>query len=141
MTEASVSPRTAGKAAGRRPPLLIALQTEATILMSLSIGQAGLAAAFISKQAATKGLHEANAFVLLGLAVITVLTAILYQRRGGPIWMPLAAVLLLILIGAQIGLGESKVAGVHIFLGVIYVVLATLFTSYLFRPGFSASRR
>ena len=59
-----------------RPPLLIALQTEATIFMSLAIGQAGLAAAFISKQAAVKNIHEINAFVMAALSVVMLVTAI-----------------------------------------------------------------
>lgn len=121
----------------RRPPLLIALQTEATIFMSLAIGQAGLAAAFISKQATTKPVHEINAFVLATIALVMAVTALLYRRSGGPRWVLPAAGLLLVLIVVQISLGELKVAGVHIFLGVISVVLAVLFTSYLFRPGFS----
>ena len=124
----------------RRPPLMITLQTEATIFMSLSIGQAGLAAAFISKQAAVKNIHEINAFVMGGLAVVMLVTAIFYRRSGGPLWVVLAAGLLVIVIVTQISLGELKVVGVHIFLGVIYVVLAVLFTSYLFRPGFTPSR-
>ena len=41
----------------------------------------------------------------------------------------MAAGLLVVLILAQISLGEAKVVGLHIFLGVIYVVLAVLFTS------------
>lgn len=121
----------------RRPRQLIALQTEATIFMTLAIGQAGLAAAFISKQATVKNIHELNGFVLAGIALIMVLTAVLYRRAGGPIWAVLAAGLLFVLIIAQISLGELKVVGLHIFLGVIDVVLAVLFTSYLFRPGFT----
>lgn len=120
-----------------RPPLLIALQTEATIFMTLSIGQAGLAAAFISKQAAVKNIHEINAFVMAAVALVILATAIFYRRGGGPLWILLGAGLLLVLVLAQISLGELKVVGLHIFLGVIYVVLAVLFTSYLFRPGFT----
>ena len=31
--------------------------------------------------------------------------------------------------------------GAHIFLGVLFVVMATLLTSYLFRPGFIPASR
>lgn len=120
----------------RRPPLLIAIQTEATLLMSLAIGQAGLAAAFITGRDALKQFHEINGFVLGGLIVITLLTAVGYHRSGGPRWPVLVSALLVVLTGAQITMGLVEVAGVHIFVGILYVVSVTLFTSYLFRPGF-----
>ena len=103
--------------------------------MSLAIGQAGLAAAFLTGQKALKQVHEINAYVLAALAVAMLLTAIGYRRAGSPAWVPWASGLLLLLLALQITLGTLKVAGVHIFLGVIFVTLATLFTSYLFRSG------
>lgn len=121
----------------RRPPLLIAIQTEATLLMSLAIGQAGLAAAFITGRDALKKVHEINAFVVGTLVVITLLTAIAYRRTGGPRWPVGVSALLVVLTAAQITLGLIEVAGAHIFVGVLYVVSVTLFTSYLFRPGFT----
>lgn len=125
--------------AGRtpRPPLLIAIQTEATLLMSLAIGQAGLAAAFITGRDALKEVHEVNAFVVGTLVVVTLVTAIAYRRSGGPRWPVLVSALLVALTAAQIAMGLVEVAGAHIFVGVLYVVSVTLFTSYLFRPGFT----
>ncbi len=41
----------------------------------------------------------------------------------------------------QIILGRLGVTGAHIFLGVLFVVMATLLTSYLFRPGFIPASR
>ena len=117
------------------------IQTGATVLMSLAIGQAGLAAAFLTGHRALKEVHAINGLLLVAVTVATLIGTVLHQRQGGPRWPVLAAGLLLAWEAMQITLGELDVAGAHIFLGVIFVVLATLFTSYLFRPGFSSSRR
>jgi hypothetical protein len=125
----------------RRPPLLVLVQTAATLLMSLAIGQAGLAAAFMTGQSSLKQVHAVNGFLLAAVTVATLVCAVLYQRRGGPRWMVAAAALLLLLEAIQITLGETGGTGAHIFLGVLLVTATTLYTSYLFRPGFSTSRR
>jgi hypothetical protein len=125
----------------RRPKMLVVLQTEATVLMSLAIGQAGLAAAFLTGHKPLKEVHELNGFLLVAVTLLTLVGALLYQRQGGPRWPVAAAVLLLVVEALQIVLGELDVAGAHIFLGVLFVAAATLYTSYLFRPGFSTSRR
>jgi hypothetical protein len=123
----------------RRPRALVALQIEATVLMSLAIGQAGLAAGFLGGQEALKPLHGANAYALLTLTVVVIITAVVYRRDGGPRWPVLAAAILLLVETLQLLLARSEVVGLHIFCGVLFVVLATLTTSYLFRPGFVPS--
>jgi len=125
----------------RRPPLLILVQTAATVLMSLAIGQAGLAAAFLTGSRSLKEWHEFNGFLLAAVTVLTLVAAVLYQRGGGPRWPVAAAVLLVLVEAVQITLGEAGAAGAHIFLGVLFVAAATLYTSYLFRPGFSTARQ
>lgn len=120
----------------RRPPLLIALQTEATILMSISIGQAGLAAGFLSGTRSLKSVHEVLGFVIGALTVITLVTAVVYARGGGPRWPAVATTVVTVAVLVQIALGESEVKGLHIFLGVLVVTMTALLTSYLFRPGF-----
>lgn len=125
----------------RRPRLLVLVQTEATVLMSLAIGQAGLAAAFLTGHKPLKEVHAVNGMLIAVVTVATLVGAVLYQRQGGPRWPVAAAVLLLVVEALQITLGELDVAGAHIFLGVIFVAASTLYTSYLFRPGFSTSRQ
>ena len=117
----------------------MALQVEATVLMSLAIGQAGLAAGFLGGQEALKPLHGANAYALLTLTVVVLITAVVYRRDGGPRWPVLAGAILLLVETLQLLLARSEVVGLHIFCGVLFVVLATLVTSYLFRPGFVPS--
>ncbi|GAA2093327.1 hypothetical protein GCM10009841_02970 [Microlunatus panaciterrae] len=123
----------------RRPPLLVLVQTEATVLMSLAIGQAGLASGFLTGHKSLKGIHEVNAYLIAALTVVTLVSVVLYRRTGGPRWPVTVAGLLMAVELAQIGLGQLDVAGPHIFLGILFVVAATLFTSYLFRPGFQAA--
>lgn len=123
----------------RRPRLLVALQTEATVLMSLAIGQAGLAAGFLGGSEGLKPLHGVNAYALLAVTAALVVTAVLHRRGGGPRWPVLAGVILLLVETLQLVLARSEVVGLHIFCGVLFVVLATLVTSYLFRPGFVSS--
>jgi hypothetical protein len=125
---------------GRRPKALVLVQTSATVLMSLAIGQAGLAAAFLTGHKPLKEVHEINGFLLTAVTLLTLVAAVLYQRQGGPRWPVAAAVLLIVVEVLQITLGELDSAGAHIFLGVLFVAAATLYTSYLFRPGFSTSR-
>jgi uncharacterized membrane protein YfcA len=125
----------------RRPLLLVLLQTEATALMSLAIGQAGLASGFLTGHGDLKPIHAVNALVLVALTVGTIVTAVAYQRQGGPRWPAAAALVLLLLEGVQITLARLDVAGAHIFIGVLFVVSATLYTSYLFRLGFALSRQ
>lgn len=117
------------------------VQTEATVLMSLAIGQAGLAAAFLTGQKPLKEVHAINGLLLVVVTVATLVGAVLYQRQGGPRWPVAAAVLLIVVEALQITLGELDLAGAHIFLGVLFVAASTLYTSYLFRPGFSTSRQ
>jgi hypothetical protein len=120
----------------RRPRPLLALQIEATVLMSLAIGQAGLAAGFLGGDENIKPLHGANAYALLALTVALIITAVAYRRGGGPRWPVLAGVILLVVETLQLVLARADAVGLHIFCGVLFVVLATLVTSYLFRPGF-----
>ena len=128
-------------APARRPPLLLALQAGATILMSLAIGQAGLAAGFLSGSPGLKVVHGINAYLLITVTVGLLILAVLYQRSGGPRWPLLAVGIVAVVEIIQIILGRLGVAGAHIFLGVLFVVMATLLTSYLFRPGFIPAAR
>ncbi len=126
-----MSPATSG-----RPPLLTALQAGATILMTLAIGQAGLAAGFIGGTPSLKIIHGINAYLLVTVTIALLILAVLYQRSGGPRWPLLAVGIITLVEILQIILGRLEVVGAHIFLGVLFVVMATLLTSYLFRPGF-----
>jgi hypothetical protein len=119
----------------RRPPLVVLLQTEATVLMSLAIGQAGLASGFLTGSPGLLAVHRVNAVVMVVLTVLTCASAAVYWRSGGPRWPAAAAVTLLVVEVIQVALARSGVAGLHIFLGVLFVTAATVYTSYLFRSA------
>ncbi|MGI8459718.1 MAG: hypothetical protein ACR2LI_16605 [Propionibacteriaceae bacterium] len=121
----------------QRPPLLIALQSEATVLMSLAIGQAGLAAGFLDGRKGLKEVHGLTAYLIAAVTIALLITAVVHRRRGGVSWPVFGAAILLVVEAAQITMGSVEIKGPHIFLGVIFTVLATLLTSYLFRPGFT----
>jgi hypothetical protein len=105
--------------------------------MSLAIAQAGLAAGFLGGTAGNlRAVHGVNAYVLAAVTVALIVLAVLYQRSGGPRWPLLAVGIIAVVEVLQIVLGKLEVVGAHIFLGVLFVVMATLLTSYLFRPGF-----
>lgn len=115
---------------------LTALRIEATVLMSLAIGQAGLAAGFLGGDGSLEPVHGINAYALIATTVVVTVTAVLYRRTGGPPWPILAGVILLLVETGQLVLASLDAVGLHIFSGVLFVVMATLLTSYLFRPGF-----
>jgi hypothetical protein len=114
---------------------LTALRVQATVLMSLAIGQAGLAAGFLDGQAGLRPVHGAGGDLVVALGAVLLLTAAGYRRAGGP-WWPAAVTGLLLLVGlGQLWSGHGGLTGLHVFTGVLYVTAATLLTSYLFRPG------
>ncbi|MBA8794983.1 heme A synthase [Friedmanniella endophytica] len=121
----------------RRSPQLIALQTVATIFLAFAIGQAGWAAAFLTGGKGFKHVHEIGGMAMAVVAVVMLVVAVVYVRSGGPRWSVVAAVLLVVGVLLQITLGELKVAAVHIFFGVLYIAGATVYISYLFRPGYT----
>lgn len=122
----------------RRSAWLVALQTEATVLMTLAFGQAGLAAGFLTGQRGLKAVHAVNGTAVAVLTVALLGTAVGYRvRRSGPRWIVLATALVLAYAVVQVALGALEVKGAHMFLGTGFVVVATLLTSYLFRPGFT----
>jgi hypothetical protein len=107
----------------------------AAVTMSLAIAQAGLAAGFLTGHPNLRPVHQLNAVLIILTTSTALVLAVLYQRSGGPRWPAAAAVLLLVVEVIQAVLGRSGVTGLHIFLGVLFVASATVFTSYLFRSG------
>ena len=92
----------------RRPPLLLALQIGATILMSLAIAQAGLAAGFLTGTRGARVVHGINAYLLITVTVGLLILAILYQRSGGPRWPLLAVGIIAVVEITQIILGADR---------------------------------
>ncbi len=113
-------------------PHLIILRTVATVVISCIIGQAGWAAAFIGGSGNYFPYHRVGAVVAV---VVTVLGAVVYlvlRRSAGPVNVVLA-VALAVGVVAQYLLGQAGMASLHIFWGVLLVMLGTALTSWTYR--------
>ena len=115
------------------------LQIWSTVLLGVAIGQAGfgsgLGASLIArpKSEVLETIHQVNAWVIIVLAVVCVGVAARYRQQGGPSW-PLAFAACL-LGGAllQVGLGQLRVVGPHLLVGVLFLCAVTTFCSYAWR--------
>ena len=120
-----------------------ALRTGSTVLLAVAVAQAGfgsgLGASLITrpKSEVLEAIHQGNAWlVVLVAAVCTALGARLRQQ-GGPTWPLVFAVSLVAGAVLQAVLGQLRVVGPHLFLGVLFLCAVTTFCSYAWRqlPG------
>ena len=113
-------------------PHLIVLRTSATVVISCIIGQAGWAAAFIGGAGNYFPYHRVGAVVAVGASVLGAVVYLVLRRSAGLVNVVLAVALALGVV-AQYALGEAGLASVHIFWGVLLVMLATALTSWTYR--------
>jgi hypothetical protein len=102
--------------------------------------QAALAGLFITGEVGLLDLHAANASVLALLVALEAIAAFLLWRPGrGPIGPFLLAVGLLVLVGVQQALGESRVLAGHVPLGMAIFGIDAALTywsfSYAYEEG------
>ena len=115
------------------------LQIWSTVLLGVAIGQAGLGSGFGAsliardKSELLETLHSVNAIVVIVVAAVCVVLAAVYRRRGGPTWPLVFAVCIELGAILQTVLGELRVVGVHLFLGVLLLCAVTTFCSYAWR--------
>ena len=115
------------------------LQIWSTVLLGVAIGQAGLGsglgASLIArdKSELLETLHSVNAVIVIVVAAVCVVLAAVYRRRGGPTWPLVFAVCIALGAILQTVLGELRVVGVHLFLGVLLLCAVTTFCSYAWR--------
>ena len=109
------------------------------MLLAVAVAQAGLGSGFgasliaRNKSEILEALHRGNAWVVIIVAVACVGVSARYRQQGGPTW-PLAFSVSLVLGGVlQATLGLLRVAGPHLFLGVLYLCAVTTFCSYAWR--------
>lgn len=113
-------------------PHLIILRTVATVVISCIIGQAGWAAAFIGGAGNYLPHHQVTAVVTVVVSVLSAVVYLLLRRSAGPVNVALA-VALAVGVVAQYVLGETGMASLHIFWGVLLVMLGTALTSWTYR--------
>ena len=115
------------------------LKIWSTVLLAVAIGQAGLGsglgASLIArdKSELLEKLHSYNAIVVIVVAAVCVVLAAVHRRRGGARWPLVFAVSLELGAILQMVLGEVRVVGLHLFLGVLLLCAMTTFCSYAWR--------
>lgn len=113
-------------------PHLIALRLVATLELSLVVGQAGWAAAFLGGERQYVAFHEAGAKVTLVACLAGALAYLVLRRAAGAVNVGLAAVVAALVV-VQYALGEAGVTSAHIFLGVLIAMTVTALTSWTYR--------
>ncbi|MFF4575858.1 hypothetical protein [Streptomyces sp. NPDC001410] len=98
----------------RNRPLTL-LRTSSLLFLFFTLLQAALAGLFITGDVRFLDLHAANAQVLATLSLVEAVAALLVWRSTrGPAWPFALAVGLVVLVGAQMGLGAARMLGGHV---------------------------
>jgi len=101
----------------RRAARLLRFTAVLTLLDALV--QAALAGLFVTGDVGLLDWHAANAQVLTALVLVeTVAACLLWRTAKAPAWPFLAALGLLVLVGVQQALGEARILGGHVPLGM-----------------------
>ncbi|MFI2209352.1 hypothetical protein [Streptomyces sp. NPDC020141] len=108
------------------PRALVLHRVSATALFLTTLVQVALGAGYIGGDYESIVPHDVNARVLVGLALLTLITAVLLRRRGGPVRAVAVSAVLLVALVAQTVLGVRRVVAVHVTLGVIIFAAVTV---------------
>jgi hypothetical protein len=104
---------------GSRPGIAVALHLLLRLLALLVFAQAVFAGLFLDGNAAWRQWHAVNGMLLIPLlALLAVVLAVLLWRSGGPGWIALASLVLLLAIVVQNTMGQTSQVAVHVPLGV-----------------------
>ena len=104
---------------GSRPGIAVALHLLLRLLVLLVFAQAVFAGLFLDGNAAWRQWHAVNGMLLIPLlALLTVVLAVLLWRSGGPGWIALASLALLLAVIVQNAMGQSGQVAIHVPLGV-----------------------
>ncbi|MGW3208289.1 hypothetical protein [Streptomyces sp. NPDC001135] len=126
-----------GRAAERsRTWPLTLLRTTSLLFLLDTLLQAALAGLFITGDVRFLDLHAANAQLVATIALFEAVAALLVWRSmRGPAWPGALAVGLVVLVGAQTGLGAARVLGGHVplALGVFGVGVALACWAYTYQ--------
>lgn len=115
------------------------LKIWSTVLLCVAVAQAGLGsglgASLIArdKSELLEKLHSFNAIVVIVVAAVCVVLAAVHLRRGGARWPLVFAASLALGAILQMILGEVRVVGPHLFVGVLLLCAVTTFCSYAWR--------
>jgi hypothetical protein len=108
-----------GRRTGSRPGIASALHLVLRLLALLVFAQAVFAGLFLDGKATWRQWHAINGMLLIPLlALLAVVLAVVLWRSGGPGWMALAGLALLLGVIVQNAMGQSGQVAVHVPLGV-----------------------
>jgi len=95
--------------------------------------QAVFAGQFLSGLDEPVVLHAWTAWFILALSGAQIVLAVILIRAGGPLWLVVASIFILIAEALQTGTGYGRFLGVHIPLGVFVFGALTWLTLWSFR--------
>lgn len=98
--------------------ILAAFRTTLVLHALGVLAQAVFAGQFLSGIDAPVLFHEWTAWFILGVSAAQIVLAVIFTRLGGPLWLVIASVFVLITEGLQTGTGYGRFLSVHIPLGV-----------------------
>lgn len=105
-----------------------------SIAAVLVFDQAFFAGQFLAGSYGSLDTHQANAFLVNGVVLISAAAAVLLRWPGrGPLWPAAACLGLAVLVGVQIAVGFTRVLAVHVPLGVTIIGLTILLAGWAWR--------
>ncbi len=111
------------------------LRAAVTIQTLLAFAQPVLIGGFLQGNYSWLALHQMNAVFTAVAAMLMVLAAVLYWRRGpGPAWPALASLGIVAAIAAEIALGFARTLVVHIPLGVAIIAGSVRLLAWVWQP-------
>jgi hypothetical protein len=105
---------------GSRRGIAVALHLVLRLLALLVFAQAVFAGLFLDGNQAWRDWHAVNGMLLIPLLALlqVVLAVLLWRSGGGPAWIALAGLALLLAIVLQNAMGQTSQLAVHVPLGV-----------------------
>ncbi|MGW7452885.1 hypothetical protein [Streptomyces sp. NPDC054787] len=128
----------AGPAPRPRRWALVLLRTGAVLFLLDTLFQAALAGLFVTGDVDLLTWHKHNADLLSALvAVQAVAAGVLWRKLRAPVWPFVLTLGLIVLLIAQQSLGESRMLGGHIPLGMAIFGAAAALTywAFAYRPA------
>ena len=119
------------------------LRILSTVLLAFAVAQAGLGSGYLDnvRDGVPVGgpvdplliAHVTNAFAVLVLTILAAVFGFSYRRGGGPGWTFYLPLIMVAMAAIEITLGFAQVRGGHVFWGVLYLCVVTIYCSYTWR--------
>ncbi|MBB4909309.1 hypothetical protein [Actinophytocola algeriensis] len=125
----------------RRPRLsLWFLRVATTVHLVLVLAQPVLAGLFLTGDVDAITVHGTVGSALAAVSLVQIGLTLVYVFRRGRLWVLPVVVALFLAVGAQIGLGFSRVLEVHVPLGVAIATASVLLAVWVWSPSAARPR-